>query len=565
MTAVKSEESDNKSDIFTKIERFGRYQTVQYIFVCLTLFMISMTHVNYVFVAENVNYRCRVPECEQENQKMEIPTWWPEDIDHKCYKPILNTKKMALFNGSCSNSSFSGVIEECQHWIYENNNSIVAELNLACQPWKVNLVGGIHNAGMIVSMIFTGLIADKIGRKPTFIVCAVGASIGVFKIFMTNYYWYLALEFLESVLGSGLYTVGVVLLIEVGGSSKRVLAGIIFSYAVYIGEIVFAFLAMSLQYWKWLILVVYAPMLLFILYFLCLRESTRWQMIRGRLQEAKETLKIMVRTNKIDLSEKEIEDASDDQMRLMFDVVEQKEKEDMKVIIGSKEIMTRLSVSSFCFFTSSFLYYGSLVHVVLLPGNKYTNFILSAFTAFPGEMVAYYTFNKYGRRITLQCGYLLSAVFLIAQNYCPSSLSVEGDIILDRKTWSRDLFYWNLHLQSGIIPYQCQRDFIRLGQHSCQDWEYVSAFNTFIGDLFFAWLRLPRGLAALYITEIPALPSFLFSSCAVMAALLLTFTPETKNLPMFDTVAQVDSYKTSQFKEENVETATVPNIISTKL
>lgn len=57
MTAVKSEESDTRSDIFTKIERFGRYQTVQYILVCLTLFMISMTHVNYVFVAENVNYR----------------------------------------------------------------------------------------------------------------------------------------------------------------------------------------------------------------------------------------------------------------------------------------------------------------------------------------------------------------------------------------------------------------------------------------------------------------------------------------------------------------------------
>lgn len=209
-------------------------------------------------------------------------------------------------------------------------------------------------------------------------------------------------------------------MIEVGGSSKRVLAGIFFSYAVYVGEIVFAFLAMSLQYWKWLIIVVYAPMALFGLYVYCLRESTRWQMIRGRLVEAKETLKVMVRTNKIDLPEKEIDDASDDQMRLMFDVVEQKEKEDMKVIIGSKEIMTRLSVTSFSFFTSSFLYYGSLVHVVLLPGNKYTNFILAAFTSFPGEMLAYYTFNKYGRRITLQCGYLLSAVFLIAQNYCPS-------------------------------------------------------------------------------------------------------------------------------------------------
>ena len=208
-------------------------------------------------------------------------------------------------------------------------------------------------------------------------------------------------------------------MIEVGGSSKRVLAGIIFSYAVYVGEIAFAFIAMSFQYWKWLIIVVYSPMILFILYVFVLKESTRWQMLRGKIDEAKATLKVMARMNKIDIAEDEITDASDDQMRLMFDVVEQKEKESIKVIIGSKEIMTRLSVTSFCFFTSSFLYYGTLVHAVLLPGNKYTNFILSAFTSFPGEVIAYYAFNKYGRRITLQCGYYCSAVFLIAQNYCP--------------------------------------------------------------------------------------------------------------------------------------------------
>lgn len=59
MTATNSEtknESAN-SDLFTQIEQFGKFQTIQYILICLTLFMISMTHVNYVFVAENINYR----------------------------------------------------------------------------------------------------------------------------------------------------------------------------------------------------------------------------------------------------------------------------------------------------------------------------------------------------------------------------------------------------------------------------------------------------------------------------------------------------------------------------
>lgn len=49
------------------------------------------------------------------------------------------------------------------------------------------------------------------GRKPTIILCSVGGAIGVVKIFIRNYYTYLGVEFLESLLASGLYTVAVVL------------------------------------------------------------------------------------------------------------------------------------------------------------------------------------------------------------------------------------------------------------------------------------------------------------------------------------------------------------------
>lgn len=51
----------------------------------------------------------------------------------------------------------------------------------------------------------------RIGRKPTFILCGVGASIGVFKILLKDYYPYIFLELMESIMSSGLYTVGVIL------------------------------------------------------------------------------------------------------------------------------------------------------------------------------------------------------------------------------------------------------------------------------------------------------------------------------------------------------------------
>lgn len=208
-------------------------------------------------------------------------------------------------------------------------------------------------------------------------------------------------------------------MIEVGGDSKRVLTGVIFSYAVYVGEVAFAFIAMGLKYWKSIILVVYAPLIIFVTYGLILRESSRWQILRGKINEAKDTLKLIAKYNKIDVTAADIDSTDPNELRMKFNVEEQNEKESMKVIFNSKEIMTRLGVASFCFFTSSFLYYGSVVHAVLLPGNKYTNFILASLTSFPGDVIAYFTFEKFGRKITLQYGYILSAVFLIAQNYAP--------------------------------------------------------------------------------------------------------------------------------------------------
>ncbi|CAG9787671.1 unnamed protein product [Diatraea saccharalis] len=410
------------SDPFSKLQKFGCFQFYQYFLLCLPLLVVSMMHVNYVFVAEQVNHRCKVPECDIANPVVDIPSWWPKNVDPKCYKPILDIKKYQANNNTCSDVTFLEQIEKCNSWIFENHNSIISELNLGCDSWKVSLVGSIHNAGMIVSMMITGWIADKIGRKPTVIICSIGGFVGMFKIFVTNYYTYIALEFLESVLASGLYTVAVVLLIEVGGETKRVSTGVIFSYAVYMGEISFALLAMGFKYWKYLILLVYTPSILFISFTIFLRESTRWQILHGRMDDVKKTFKITSKMNGLHLPQETIDAWSDVEIKSKYNLEMQIEKETMKDVIRSKEILTRLAVTSFCFFTSSFLYYGLIIHSVLLPGDKYTNFILTSVVSFPGDLLAYYTMNYIGRRITLQCGYIITAIFLLAQIFSPDHM-----------------------------------------------------------------------------------------------------------------------------------------------
>lgn len=142
-------------------------------------------------------------------------------------------------------------------------------------------------------------------------------------------------------------------------------------------------------------------------------------MIRGRMDGAKETFKSIAKLNKLAVTNEEIDALSDDKIKAKFSVEIQREKESFKDIVASKEIMTRLIVTCTCFFTSSMLYYGLAVNSLFLPGDKYTNFIMSSVASFPGDLIAFYSLNKFGRRITLQWGYMICAAFLIAQVYVP--------------------------------------------------------------------------------------------------------------------------------------------------
>ncbi|GBP84174.1 Organic cation transporter protein [Eumeta japonica] len=142
------------------LEKFGKFQFIQYTLVCLPVIFTSMTNVNYVFVAGEVGYRCEIQECDHPNSISYRPMWWRNGTD-ECRRPVLDRQKYELRNGTCSEDTFTNQTTECTQWVYESRNSIVAEMNLACQSWKPVLVGVMHNTGMLLSMVIVGWLADR--------------------------------------------------------------------------------------------------------------------------------------------------------------------------------------------------------------------------------------------------------------------------------------------------------------------------------------------------------------------------------------------------------------------
>ncbi|XP_050347035.1 organic cation transporter protein-like [Nymphalis io] len=529
-------EDDSETVLVSDIlETSGKYQICQYFYLCLPVVFVSMINVNYIFVAGEVNYRCKIPECETNFSY--IAPWWPITHVDECTKPILNTTSVP-YNG-CTNDSFTSATEECTDWIYENHDTITSELNLACQPWKRSLVGAVHSIGMAFAMLITGWLCDVIGRKPAVIISSMGCFVGNLKTLATSYTMYIFLEFLEAAISGGAYTAGNVLLIEIVNKKNRMLSGVLFAYAIYMGEAMFAVIAMFVPYWKSLVHIICTPAILFLVYIITVRESPRWLILNGKLAGAKNTLKEMIKMNNIKANVEELDRMSEDELKRAYNIKTDGKKEGFKEVYKCKEILKRFLVAFECRFTVAFIYYGLIVNSVWLPGDKYINFLLGAIMSFPGELISMYIMNKFGRRLPLIYGYLFCGIACVAYGYVPQSYTgLKISFFLIGKLLASACYTGIVTYTMELFPTSVRGSLLGL----CT---LASCAGNMLGLLTPMLASISSVLAAIC-----------FCFTAVISSALLILTPETRDLPLKDTIEQIaNSAKIAKHKnsgEDNV-------------
>ncbi|XP_049876360.1 organic cation transporter protein-like [Pectinophora gossypiella] len=526
-------EAQKHHDIVEVLDKFGRYQWAQYFWACLPSLVVTMVNINFVFVAGDMDYRCKIPECETVDSTSQQPSWWPSATLDQCSKPLLSDD-FYLQKGPCSKASFTKETGRCTEWIYESNNTIVSELNLACQPWKINLVGTIHNIGMLFSMLICGWMSDRFGRKPTMIFCATACVIGHLKQFATSYYMYVTVEFFEAMVSGGVYLSTSVMLIELGSKQNRVFAGVLLACVIYCGESLFAGIAMLVPYWKNLIRIINTPSVFFITYLFFFKESPRWLVVNGKAEEAKKMIENIADVNKIPINKQDLKEIDEEKLKLIFNITNYEVKEGYKDIFRSTEIMKRLAVSCFCRFTCGFVYYGLMFNSVLLPGNKHINFLLSTVMSFPGELMALYLMNKVGRKLPLIVGYLLCGAMCVSSAYVTAIWGKIAMFLLGKMVISACF--------TGIITYTME-----LFPTSTR------ASLLGFGSILSRTGAMLAPLTPMLMPIAQVLPSVFFGGSALISGLLLILTPETKDLPLLDTIEQVDTLarQTREMKKQS--------------
>ncbi|EDL09235.1 solute carrier family 22 member 14 isoform X1 [Mus musculus] len=193
--------------------------------------------------------------------------------------------------------------ETCKFgWIYPfaHTRSLINEFDLVCgnEPNKENGLT-VFLSGVLTGSLLFGFLSDKLGRYPIILLSLLGFLIfGFGTAFVSSFYQYLFFRFFVAQASVGYAICSVSLVMEWLVGEHRAQAVILQHSFLTIGVILLTGLAYKVVHWRLLCLLGGMPMFPLICNIWVLRESPRWLMVRGKVEEAKKVLCYAAEVNK---------------------------------------------------------------------------------------------------------------------------------------------------------------------------------------------------------------------------------------------------------------------------
>nr|CAH7747020.1 unnamed protein product [Callosobruchus chinensis] len=428
-------------------------------------------------------------------------------------------------NKTCSERLFMNVTEKCSEFVFDNGErTIVNDWNITCveNQWKLSLVGSSHFAGIIIGSFVFGVLADRFGRKLVFIWCILLMSVsGSIQVLSPEYWTFVSLIFINSLGTAGVYPLAFIIGVEMVGKKRRELAGITLNYFYAIGEAIVAPLAWYTRDWVYLQLLVSAPALVFVVYYWLIPESVRWLLANQRREEAKKVVISVAKANKVMLSDDIINSFTE--IAPLKDAKQiQEHHETQRIITVVKEMLSyrilvlRFVIIYFIWGVNAFIFYGLSINSTSLGGNKYVNFALVCLVEIPGYSVAWIAIEKIGRRLSLVASLIVCGITCTLTIFA-SGWSVVA-LFLVGKLGITSAFGVVYVYTAEMLPTIIRSGGVGTASTIARFGALLAPFVPMLG-LYYA-----------------PLPMLLFGIVALIAGLLALKLPETRGIPLPESV-----------------------------
>ena len=297
--------SETKSLDFDKVLQhigpLGKWQWIQSFWMFLVGISAGVGAVTFAFTAYEPNYRCIMPECNENtsntvyNTSESIkaltllhPQVSIEEAGKQCYR---------FQSASCGNYSNNLPKEKCppSELAFDTSvvsSSIVQDLSLVCdQAHQKSILKSCYTLGMLIGSFVIGFASDTLGRRKAMILAifCVGIS-GVLKTITSNRIVFAFLRILHGMGGHGCAMVSYVASAESSLPQYKVLLMFIPGMGFQVGEFIYAIAAYFIRDWIPLQLATCVPILLLVLLYFVVPESCRWLISQGKIEEAKKIL-----------------------------------------------------------------------------------------------------------------------------------------------------------------------------------------------------------------------------------------------------------------------------------
>ncbi|KAM9258892.1 uncharacterized protein RDI95_015100 [Morus bassanus] len=422
-------------------------------------------------------------------------------------------------------------------WDYDRSiyvATIVSEWDLVCSYRQLRqMAQSIYMAGVLVGALVLGGLSDRFGRKAMLIWSYLQLGVmGTCTAFAPNYASYCVFRFAGGMALSGFGLSIACLVVEWIPTPYRAITVAITGFAYTLGQILLAGVAYTVPHWRWLQLTVSLPFFIFFLYSWWLAESARWLVLSGKAERA---VKVLQRVARINRRKEEGE-------KITVEILRSSMKEELAGLKSSYTIsdLVRTPVIRhifFClsivWFSISFSYYGLAMDLQNFGVSIYLIQVIFGAVDFPAKVVVTVSLSYIGRRVSLMVALFLAGLVIIANIFVSTELqTVRTALAVIGKGCLSASFNCVFLYTTELYPTPIRQTGLGFGSTMARVGGIVAPLVKMMDEYY------------------PFLPPAVYGVAPVVAAVAAGFLPETLNMPLPDTIEEVES-RAKQKKTED--------------
>ncbi|KAK5852635.1 hypothetical protein PBY51_006487 [Eleginops maclovinus] len=521
-------------DILEEAGKFGRCQKRIFALLCLVSMPWAGVYVGIVFQGFTPDHWCRDPAVVErrqacswslmEGRRLTVPlvnssgSVQPSSCER--YQVDWNTTALSCDSQELDLSKIptTAACKDGWEYDYEGRQSFVTEFHLVCaDAWLVDMYQATLNVGFLVGSIAIGYLADRFGRKISFLMSnLLNAVTGIMVAVAPNYVTLLVFRALYGFGVKGGWVAGYVLITELVGVEYRRTVGVLYQMFFSVGILILPLLAYFITDWRWLQVAITAPYFVFLSYYWFIPESPRWLLSQNHKSKAVEITEAMAKENKMTLS-KNIENLTDDNADTRT--------ASFMDLIRTPKMRKHTLILSFNWFTSAIVYQGLIMRLGILGGNVYIDFLISGLVEFPAAFLILFTIERIGRRIPFATANIVAGAACFITAMIPDSMFWFKTVVacIGRLGITMS-FEMVVFVNTELYPTFVRNFGVSVCSTLCDVGGIVAPFLLY--RLAVIWLELPL---------------LIFGSLAFVAGGLVLLLPETRGIPLPDTIDDIEN------------------------